>query len=488
MRVDVRSGSADAARETFRHGPDGARYERYSEWREGGAAKSARTFHVGAYEETLPESDAAVASVQRTRLPGGAVHVKTTPAQGAATETFEYRHLDHLGSAAAVSDGTGAALAVLGHDPFGARRRPDWTRGLTAAESAALPRRAARGFTGHEHLDRTGLVHTGGRLYDPVLGRFLSADPYVSEPDTGQGWNRYAYVSNSPLSRTDPTGHVQAGAWCQIAHAMCAEADGGGGGFGRESRTYRVPALAVVHVPYVRASWSLVYGRGPFGDGGWLRFVPRFVWGWRSLAIPYMAAGAVRVEGESPADEPMTGAASGDSGRIEPGALPGRSDAPNTLASTRFPSPEEILRNYPDPAGEYCSQAGNECAVRLSIALARSGVDISGSSRFGPIHRHSDGTVIQMGARPLADYLWATLGRPQIMDHPTGWRIEDFQGRSGIIYFVHPPGPDENGVVPDGRERDIGHIDILHGQKTGSGFYRNKKVWFWEYRNGVYGG
>ena len=292
------------------------RYERHSEWREGGAAKSARTFHVGAYEETLPESDAAVASVQRTRLPGGAVHVKTTPAQGTATATFEYRHLDHLGSAAAVSDGTGAALAVLGHDPFGARRRPDWTRGLTAAESAALPRRAARGFTGHEHLDRTGLVHTGGRLYDPVLGRFLSADPYVSEPDTGQGWNRYAYVSNSPLSRTDPSGHVQAGAWCQIAHAMCAEADGGGG-FGRESRTYRVPALAVVHVPYVRAGWSLVYGRGPFGDGGWLRFVPRFVWGWRSLAIPYMATGAVQVEGESPADEPMGqpgGASSGGAG------------------------------------------------------------------------------------------------------------------------------------------------------------------------------
>lgn len=190
-RVVVGSGLADttpAVRETFRHGPGGARYERFAEWREGDAAKSARTVRVGTYEETLP-GDAAAASVERTRLPGGAVHVRTTTVAADDTETvaetFEYRHLDHLGSAAAVSGGTGAALAVLAHDPFGGRRRADWTRSLTAAESAALPRRAARGFTGHEHLDRTGLVHTGGRLYDPVLGRFLSADPHVAEPDTG---------------------------------------------------------------------------------------------------------------------------------------------------------------------------------------------------------------------------------------------------------------------------------------------------------------
>lgn len=30
-----------------------------------------------------------------------------------------------------------------------------------------------RGFTGHEHLDGVGLIHMNGRVYDPVLGRFL---------------------------------------------------------------------------------------------------------------------------------------------------------------------------------------------------------------------------------------------------------------------------------------------------------------------------
>ena len=97
----------------------------------------------------------------------------------------------------------------------------------------------------------------------------------------------------------DPTGYVQAGAWCRIAHAMCATGDGGGGGFARESATYRVPGILAVRLPYVRATWGLVYGRGPFGDGGRLRFAPRFVCGWRRLAIPYVATGTVQVEGES---------------------------------------------------------------------------------------------------------------------------------------------------------------------------------------------
>ncbi len=38
------------------------------------------------------------------------------------------------------------------------------------------------GFTGHEMLDELGLVHMNGRIYDPLLGRFLSADPTVQFP------------------------------------------------------------------------------------------------------------------------------------------------------------------------------------------------------------------------------------------------------------------------------------------------------------------
>jgi hypothetical protein len=43
-----------------------------------------------------------------------------------------------------------------------------------------------------------------GRVYDPVIGRFLSADPVLG--GGSQGLNRYSYVLNNPLSRTDPSG------------------------------------------------------------------------------------------------------------------------------------------------------------------------------------------------------------------------------------------------------------------------------------------
>jgi RHS repeat-associated protein len=64
-----------------------------------------------------------------------------------------------------------------------------------------------RGFTGHEHLNEIGLIHMNGRVYDPLIGRFMSADPFIQDPSNSQSYNRYAYVMNNPLSLTDPSGY-----------------------------------------------------------------------------------------------------------------------------------------------------------------------------------------------------------------------------------------------------------------------------------------
>ncbi|MEJ1403815.1 MAG: RHS repeat-associated core domain-containing protein, partial [Candidatus Sedimenticola sp. (ex Thyasira tokunagai)] len=64
-----------------------------------------------------------------------------------------------------------------------------------------------RGFTGHEHVDEMDLIHMNGRVYDPTLGRFLSADPTMQSPYSSQGFNRYSYVHNNPLKYTDPSGY-----------------------------------------------------------------------------------------------------------------------------------------------------------------------------------------------------------------------------------------------------------------------------------------
>ena len=47
-----------------------------------------------------------------------------------------------------------------------------------------------------------------GRIYDPVIGRFLSPDSYVQAPEFTQSFNRYAYCLNNPLKYTDPDGEL----------------------------------------------------------------------------------------------------------------------------------------------------------------------------------------------------------------------------------------------------------------------------------------
>lgn len=47
-----------------------------------------------------------------------------------------------------------------------------------------------------------------GRIYDPTLGRFLQADPFIQAPNNSQSYNRYAYVFNNPLSNIDPSGYI----------------------------------------------------------------------------------------------------------------------------------------------------------------------------------------------------------------------------------------------------------------------------------------
>ncbi|HZH72823.1 MAG TPA: DUF5675 family protein, partial [Mariniphaga sp.] len=67
---------------------------------------------------------------------------------------------------------------------------------------------AGRGFTSHEWLPEFNLYNMNGRLYDPVVGRFLSPDNFVQMPDNTQNFNRYSYALNNPLRYTDPSGEI----------------------------------------------------------------------------------------------------------------------------------------------------------------------------------------------------------------------------------------------------------------------------------------
>ncbi|HET7569427.1 MAG TPA: RHS repeat-associated core domain-containing protein, partial [Gammaproteobacteria bacterium] len=81
--------------------------------------------------------------------------------------------------------------------------------------------------------------HYNGRVYDPNIGRFTSADPYIQAPVQSQSLNRYSYVWNNPMTFTDPSGYAaavgRAGYTCiqdGAKHWTCFYTGGGGSGGG----------------------------------------------------------------------------------------------------------------------------------------------------------------------------------------------------------------------------------------------------------------
>src|SRR5262249_7065599 len=117
--------------------------------------------------------------------------------------TTRYFHTDNLGSIAVITNESGAVVERDSYDAWGKRRFP------TGADdpSGSLTSQTTRGFTGQEELADVGLVHLNGRVYDPLVGRMMSADPTVPDPMNGQAWNRYSYVANNPLAFIDPSGY-----------------------------------------------------------------------------------------------------------------------------------------------------------------------------------------------------------------------------------------------------------------------------------------
>jgi RHS repeat-associated protein len=148
---------------------------------------------------------AAVEHTHYVQANGGTVAVVKRSGTS-VTNTTRYLHKDHLGSVVAITNDSGAIVESLAYDAWG-KRRPATTWQTPGPGVFIAAMTLTRGFTMHEHRDHVGLIHMGGRMYDPELGRFLSPDPFVQFPASTQGFNRYAYVSNNPLSYTDPSGY-----------------------------------------------------------------------------------------------------------------------------------------------------------------------------------------------------------------------------------------------------------------------------------------
>ena len=227
-KIVVGTGLSDpspVASDEFAYDPDGARYYRRTTWQDGGT-RTEDVVTIGPVEIITDNIADEITRITKTRIGSSLMHVKvegieTLPYypwfQPRTEEFIEYAHRDHLGSIDVVTDENGNVLDDLEFEPFGGRKESDWAGQISASGLSSLLERdwdrspKIRGFTSHEHLDRTGLIHMNGRVFDPEIGRFLSPDIFVANRADSQAWNRYSYVRNSPMSATDPSGFIEQG-------------------------------------------------------------------------------------------------------------------------------------------------------------------------------------------------------------------------------------------------------------------------------------
>jgi len=121
-------------------------------------------------------------------LNGPGVDDKLRQTNGVSTN---YYLQDHQGSTVGLTDTTGNVVERQSYDPFG---------GSTGSSSTRY------GYTGRELDSATGMMYYRARWYDPEQARFITQDPI----GFGGGMNFYAYVGNSPLNATDPSGLMPA--------------------------------------------------------------------------------------------------------------------------------------------------------------------------------------------------------------------------------------------------------------------------------------
>jgi RHS repeat-associated protein len=121
------------------------------------------------------------------------------------TTQLQYVLSDNLGSPLLITNGSGSVVERYSFDSWGRRRNPvNWSY-----NSIPVPQQMIRGYTLHEQLDELDLINMNGRVYAPIVGRFIQPDDRVTDEANLQTYDRYAYCKNNPLKYIDPTGHEE---------------------------------------------------------------------------------------------------------------------------------------------------------------------------------------------------------------------------------------------------------------------------------------
>jgi RHS repeat-associated protein len=196
MATDIsKSGSSSS----MQYGPERELIFKSDTYIENGKSVTYQTSYLGNYEKVNRIGGAGALTEHKFYM-GDIIF---TQRSNGSSDTF-YLHKDHQGSVTATTNANGTVVSQAIYDPWG-KRTAVYLDSLLANFTYSEP--TDRGYTGHKHIKELDIIHMGGRIYDPTLGRFFQADPNIQAPLNSQSYNRYAYVLNNPMSMTDPSGY-----------------------------------------------------------------------------------------------------------------------------------------------------------------------------------------------------------------------------------------------------------------------------------------
>jgi RHS repeat-associated protein len=110
----------------------------------------------------------------------------------------DYLFGDAHGTATLAMDTTTQQVSRQQYTPYGQQR--------ANANGTAWPD-PTHSYLGKSQEAATGYTDVGVRKYDPVLGRFISADPKF-EPTNPQELGGYTYSGDNPVTNADPSGQM----------------------------------------------------------------------------------------------------------------------------------------------------------------------------------------------------------------------------------------------------------------------------------------
>lgn len=151
------------------------------------------TLFNGDTELHVAAGSSTVTAVRTYASPDGLPVAERTTAAGVTGSKLFWVSANVDGSVDVEVDAGSGTVSRRYTDPYGNARGPavSWSDG--------------HGFLNKPVSAATGLTTVGARLYDPVLGRFVSVDSVLA-PMNPQQNNGYSYSANNPVTKSDPDG------------------------------------------------------------------------------------------------------------------------------------------------------------------------------------------------------------------------------------------------------------------------------------------